>query len=72
MKQATQRVSLTLVRGEAPRGMRRGSSNRRFTVRNLWAGRIVSTWLYNRVDRRAREVYEMLLMRARETRSRCA
>jgi len=72
MKQATQRVPLTLVRGGAPRGVRRGSSNRRFAVRDLWAGHIVSTWLYNRVDRNAREVYEALRMTAREVESRCA
>ena len=72
MKQATQRVPLTLVRGEAPRGMRHNSSHRRCAVRDLWAGHIVSTWLYNRVDRNAREVYEALRMTAREVESRCA
>ena len=72
MRQATQRAPLRLVK-EGPAGIRRRPPTRgRYRARDLWTGRIVSTWLYDQVDRHAREVYEMLLMRARETRSRCA
>jgi hypothetical protein len=72
MKQATQRMPLRLAKGGAPRSSRRRSSGRRCAAQDLWAGRIISTWLYDQVDRNAREVYEGLRMTAKEVESRCA
>jgi len=72
MKQETQRMPLRLVRGGAPRDTRRRFTHRLCTARDLWARHIISTWLYDRVDRNAREVYEALRMTTKEVESRCA
>ena len=72
MKQATQRRPLRLVTGVVPRISRRPPSVRRCPARYLLEGHVISTWLYDRVDRNAREVYEALRMTAREVESRCA
>ena len=72
MRQATQRAPLRCIREGLPEIRRRPPLQGRRRARDLWAGRIVSTWLYDHVDRHAREVYEMLRMRARKVGSRCA
>lgn len=72
MKQATQRMPLRLVRGGVPRTRRRRSTHLQCAARELWGRHIISTWLYDRVDRNAREVYEALRMTTTEVESRCA
>jgi hypothetical protein len=69
MKCSRQKIPLRVIAG----GARSGPAARR--SRRCAAGEVLAergaTWLYDLVDRRARETYETLRFRAREGESRC-
>ena len=71
MKCSTQKRPLRVIAGGArpAPAVRRG---RRGCAAGALLAERGTTWLYDLVDRRARETYETLRLRAREEESRCA